>query len=178
MAWMGIPDAALTWQFKDTEPFIYRSCVGDTDMVVAERKCCRNCGCNISLQYYLYPEKTHVAASTADANSFEPLKVGCHIWTKSLPTWYSIPDDSIPRYHEFDEDFQAKLEEWLKVKQQHDVQKSSSQSKGGWWAGMLPGDAPDYTAIDGPDTTTMEDLWNDPSRVKKPSQYPPDTAAG
>lgn len=111
---MGISKASLDWKYKNgVKPFIYRSTVGDTDINVAERHCCGNCGCNILLQYYLYPEKSHVAASTVVKNDFEALKVGCHIWCRQAPKWYTIPDDGIERHEEFDEDFQAKLDEHL-----------------------------------------------------------------
>jgi len=36
MAWMGIPKAALQWNFK-SKPFRYRPTLGDTDFVVSER---------------------------------------------------------------------------------------------------------------------------------------------
>lgn len=165
MAWTGIPKASLQWRFSRSEPFIYRSNVGDTDIAVAERTCCGSCGCNISLQYYLYPDKTHVAASTMDKNTFEALKVGCHIWTKHVPAWFAIPDDGIERFAEFDEDFQGKLDEHLKIQQSR---SNTSKAKGGWWAGLMPGDAPDYTSIAGPDTLTMGELWDDPQKVRRP----------
>lgn len=140
--------------------------VGDSDISVGERTCCGSCGCNISLQYYLYPEKTHVAASTIDANTLEPIKVGCHIWTKRAPSWYAIPDDGIPRYQEFDEEFQAKLDEWIATQ---GSRSKEMQAKGGWWAGLMPGDSPDYGSINGADTLTMNDLWEDPQRLKRPT---------
>lgn len=165
MAWMGVPRASLKWTFTLSEPFVYRSAVGDTDISVAERACCGSCGCNISSQYYLYPEKTHIAASTVTRNDFEPLKVGCHIWTKHLPTWHTIAEDGIERFPEFDADFEAKLNQYLKSEQ---CKAGERKKSGGWWAGMLPGGAPDYSTIKGPDTLTMADLWEDPSKVRTP----------
>lgn len=58
-------------------------------------------------------EKTHIAASTIVRNDFEPLKVGCHIWTKSCPGWYRIPEDGVERWEEFDEGFKKLLDEYL-----------------------------------------------------------------
>lgn len=112
MAWTGFPKASLQWKFK-SDPFIYRSTVGDTGKCVAERTCCGNCGCNIILQYYLYPEKTHVAASTMIKNEVEMPKVGCHIWCRHVPSWHALPEDGVERYHEFDPVFQARLDEHL-----------------------------------------------------------------
>lgn len=117
------------------------------------------------MQYYLYPEKTHIAASTIDGSTFDALKVGCHIWTKHVPAWYSIPDDGIPRYREFDDEFQPKLDAYL---QSGSKAPKWLKKERGWWAGMLPGDAPDYSAIKGPDTLTMADLWDDPTKVRRP----------
>lgn len=163
MAFTGIRRASLEWKFSRSEPFIYRSNYGDTDTSIAERMCCGSCGCNISMQYYLYPEKTHVAASSINKNDFEIPKVGCHIWTKHVPAWYSISDDGVERYHEFDQRFQGKLDEYLKTAKNR---SEDLKERGGWWAGLMPGHAPDYTAIKGPDTLTMADLWEDPSKVR------------
>lgn len=165
MAWMGVPRSSLEWTFNRAEPFMYRSAVGDTDISVAERACCGYCGCNISMQYLLYAEqKTHVAASTIDKNDFEQLQVGCHIWTKHVPAWHTISEDGIERHQEFDGDFQTKLDNYLKQRQC----RVEIENKGGWWAGMLPGKAPDYSTIKGPDSLTMADLWEDPSKVRRP----------
>jgi hypothetical protein len=117
MAWMGIPKSDLIWSFKK-EPFVYRSNIGETGVSVSERHCCGNDGCNISLQYYLYPEKTHVAASTITRNDFDVPKVGCHIWTKSVPKWHTISEDGVPRYEEFDAEFTKLLEDYLKERKQ------------------------------------------------------------
>ena len=155
MAWMGVPKQNLTWDYK-YEPFIYRSTVGDTDVCIAERTCCSVCGSNVSLHYYLYPEKIHVAASTIAANDFEVPKVGCHIWTKHTPAWHTIVADGVPRYELFDPDFQAKLDVYLAREQ------STTKDKAGWWSMLLPG-APDYRETI-PDTPTMNDLWNEQKR--------------
>lgn len=177
MAWTGVPKAALRWNFTRKEPFVYRSFVGDTNISIGERTCCGSCGCNISLQYYLYPEKTHIAAPTIEKNDFEALKVGCHIWIKHVPEWYTIPVDGIERFQDFDDDFQSKLDEYLKGASAPEnggapnnaAEKTAKlNQKGGWWAGMLPGDSPDYSAIKGPDTLTMADLWDDPTKVRSP----------
>ena len=114
MAWTGIPRSALEWTFN-SPTFTYRSTVGDTDSNVGERTCCGTCGCNIILQYYLYPEKTHVAASTMRRCDFDTPKVGCHIWCRHIPSWHELPDDGVERHDEFDEDFQSRLNEYLKT---------------------------------------------------------------
>jgi hypothetical protein len=113
MAWTGIPKSALQLNLN-SRPIVYRAKIGDTDVCVAKRITCGHCGCNVILQYDLYPEKTHVAASTIRHNDFEGLKVGCHIWCRHVPSWHTMPDDGIVRYEEFDEDFKARLEEHMK----------------------------------------------------------------
>lgn len=109
MAWTGIPKGSLEWHFE-SPPFTYRAPVGDSNAYISERTCCGKCGCNVLLQYYLYPEKSHIAASTITRNDFGKLEVGCHIWVKHVPAWHSVPSDGIARYEEFDEDFKARLE--------------------------------------------------------------------
>ncbi|KAK3725430.1 hypothetical protein LTR37_000400 [Vermiconidia calcicola] len=116
MVWMGIPRDALHWDFKDSEPLVYRSTIGDSDDCVAERTCCGSCGCNVILQYHVYPDKTHIAASTMSRSDFESPKVGCHIWCRHVPSWHNLPDDGVKRYDEFDPDFKAHLEEYLSNK--------------------------------------------------------------
>lgn len=113
IAWMGIPKSALQWQSK-ADPIVYRTTIGDTGICVSERTCCSVCASNLTIQYYLYPNKTHVAAGTIQRNDFDTPKVGCHIWCKSVPKWHSIPEDGIPRYDEFDDDFQALLNEYIR----------------------------------------------------------------
>lgn len=153
-AWMGIAKRGILWEYK-YEPFTYRSTVGDTGICVGERTCCSVCGSNISLQYHLYPEKLHIAASTMKTNGFEVPKVGCHIWTKHVPAWYTLPEDGVQRYETFDPEFQAKLDKFLACEQ------SKASNPGGWWAGMLPG-APDYKETV-PDDPTMNDLSDEQS---------------
>lgn len=112
MAWMGIPIPSLRWKI-DSEPIKYRSNLASTGTVLSERTCCSKCGCNILLQYYCYPDKSHIAASTIRQNDFEPLRLECHIFTKSVPEWHVVPDDGVKRYHEFPDDFNARLEAYL-----------------------------------------------------------------
>lgn len=112
VAWTGMPESALQWTFN-SPTFVYRPTVGDTGICISDRLCCGNCACNVSIQYYLYPEKTHVAASTIRKSDFEIPKVGCHIWCRHLPSWHTIADDGVPRYEEFDEDFTARLDNYL-----------------------------------------------------------------
>ena len=116
IAWMGIPKFALQWQFK-SEPIVYRATIADTAVCVAERKCCGTCGCCMILQYFLYPDKTHVAASTMQQNDFDVPKVGCHIWCRSVPNWHTIPADGIERYQEFDDVFETRLREFMRNSQ-------------------------------------------------------------
>ena len=111
---MGVPKSSLEWKFE-SKPFIYRSNIGDTEMSVAERTCCGKCGSNVILQYYLYPDKTHIAASTMLQNDFVTSAVGVHIWCKSVPSWHKIPDDNVPRFEEFDDDFQGKLDKYIEA---------------------------------------------------------------
>lgn len=63
----------------------------------------------MTIQYDCYPDKTHVAAGTiAEGASLVP-KVGVHIFVKEKPIWYDIPEDKLPRWDEFDDEFREKL---------------------------------------------------------------------
>ena len=112
MAWTGIPKSALQWNFK-SKPFIYRPTVGDTGVCISERTCCGNCGCNISLHYFLYSDKIHVAATTVQQSEFETPQVGCHIWIRQKPSWYTIPEDGVERHQEFDDVGKALVQNYL-----------------------------------------------------------------
>jgi len=57
------------------------------------------------MQYDCYPEKTHIAAGLVTQGGELIPKVCMHIFVRSKPTWYNIPEDGIPRYDEFDEEF-------------------------------------------------------------------------
>ena len=119
MAWTGIPKTSLEINLN-SRPLIYKSTLGDTGKCVSKRVCCGGCGCNIILQYDLYPDKTHVAASTIQHNDFEAPKIGCHIWCRHVPSWHIIAEDGVPRYDGFDEDFKYRLEQHLKqLKEDH-----------------------------------------------------------
>ena len=113
VAWTGIPKSCLTIKFA-SEPLVYRAEIGDTGQCVAERTSCGRCSSSLILQYYLYPDKTHIAASTIHRSEFEIPAVGCHIWYRSAPAWYHLPDDGIARYAEFDPVFQQRLDDYLK----------------------------------------------------------------
>lgn len=113
MAWMGIPKTSLQLNLN-SRPIVYRSTIGDTGVCVSQRVSCGKCGANLILQYDLYPEKTHVAASTITQTDFEIPSVGDHIWIRQCPKWHTIPEDGVQRHEEFDDDFKSKLDEHLK----------------------------------------------------------------
>lgn len=163
MAWMGVSKSALSWKIDRTEPFTYQLEYKETKTSIAQRGCCSNCSSNVSMQYNFWSDKVHVAATTIDRNSFETPKLGCHIWTKSVPSWYSIPDDGLRRRMEVGEDFQARIDAYVKERQASiaDVRK-----RGGWWGGLMLGEGADYSAIT-PDNLTMSDLWDDPSKSRR-----------
>jgi len=65
----------------------------------------------MAIQYDFYPDKTHLAAGTATKGADKIPKVCMHLYLKKAPCWYQIPDDGVPRYDEFPEDFK---EAWTK----------------------------------------------------------------
>ena len=112
VAWTGVPKGDLKINLT-SRPIVYSPKIGDTDICVSRRICCGTCGCNVILQYDLYPEKTHIAASTIRHCDFEMPSVGCHIWTRHVPSWHKLPEDGVQQYIENDPTFQARLDEHL-----------------------------------------------------------------
>jgi hypothetical protein len=78
---------------------------------IADRIICSECGSNFGMQYACYPHKTHLAVATVRHKEWEFPPVGVHIFVRSCPAWYSIPDDGIQRYDEFDPEFERKFPE-------------------------------------------------------------------
>lgn len=99
-AWTGIAKNAIIW-----EGAIAKYKVSD----IATRSLCVQCGGTLSIQYDCYPGKTHVAAGTIVSGAGVMPKVGVHIFVKSKPIWYDIPQDGLPRWDEFDEEFNEQL---------------------------------------------------------------------
>lgn len=100
MAWMGIEKSSLTV----SGPFTIISL-----STVAKRTICSKCGSNLILQYDCYSHKTHVAAATVQKSEWELPEVGVHIFVRSCPGWYRIPDDGVVRWEEFDAEFEGKF---------------------------------------------------------------------
>ncbi len=93
-AWFGIKRDSVTWEGPTAR---YR--VSD----MAARSLCVQCGATLTIQYDCYPHKTHVAAGILSRGSQQLLPpVGMHIFVKSRPLWYQIPEDGVPRFDEFD----------------------------------------------------------------------------
>lgn len=109
--WLGVYQAALVWHGAISA---WRPAIGDEDTSVSERTFCAACGSCLGLQYDLTPEKAHVAAGTVDQGAYTIPPLLEHIWVKRAPAWYRIPDDGVPRYQEFDDDFEAVLAEQRK----------------------------------------------------------------
>lgn len=99
-AWTGIKRDNVTWEGPAAK---YR--VSD----IATRSLCVQCGATLTIQYDCYPDKTHVAAGIITKGAELLPKVGMHIFVKSKPPWYTIPEDGVPRYKEFDEEFMNAL---------------------------------------------------------------------
>lgn len=95
-AWTGIKKSTINWEGSIAK---YR--VSD----IATRSLCVQCGASLSIQYDCYPDKTHVAAGIITQGAELLPKVGIHIFVKSKPAWYNIPDDGVPRIEEFDKEF-------------------------------------------------------------------------
>ena len=102
-AWTGIKRDAITWDGP-----IAKYKISD----IATRALCVQCGGTLSIQYDLYPDKTHVAAGTIVTGAELVPKAGAHIFVKSKPVWFSLPDDGVVKWEEFDDEFEKLLGEW------------------------------------------------------------------
>lgn len=96
VGWMGIAKDALAWNGP----------IGSIRLSsFATREFCQRCGGTLTMKYDCYPGKTHVAAAILTRSAWEPPKIGTHIFVASKPAWYQIPDDGVPRWDGFDDDF-------------------------------------------------------------------------
>jgi len=68
----------------------------------------------MAIQYDFYPNKTHVAAGTVTVGADVIPEVCMHLWLKKAPRWYRVPEDGVPRYEEFPEEFE---EAWVKYRE-------------------------------------------------------------
>lgn len=85
---------------------------------VAARAFCAECGGCLTLQYDCYPEKTHLAAATiSEGGEGEGglLGVGVHIFVRSCPDWYGIPEDGVRRWEGFDGVFAGRFPEVVRA---------------------------------------------------------------
>jgi len=67
------------------------------------------------MQYDFQRERIGITAGTFD--TFDEArgvmgKVEEHIFLKEKAAWFEVPEDGIPKYEGFTEDFERKLEEW------------------------------------------------------------------
>ncbi|KAK4574307.1 hypothetical protein LTR86_002068 [Recurvomyces mirabilis] len=103
VAWTGIPKQGLTWHGPITT-----FAVND----LATRSYCQECGSTLSMHYHCYPDKIHVAAGTVtDGEKLLP-PVNMHIFISRKPQWYTLPDDKIEKWDEFDTETQKMLDDW------------------------------------------------------------------
>ena len=106
IAWIGVPKSSLTLSGPISE-FSLSS--------IAKRTFCTKCGSNLTLQYDCLPKKTHITIATVVECGYELPKVGVHIFVKSKPTWYQIPEDGVERYDEFDTQFEEDYPDVVKT---------------------------------------------------------------
>jgi hypothetical protein len=100
--WIGINKSTLSWTGNMSS---WRPSIGDGNTTVSTRTFCAECGSCMAIQYDFYPNRTHVAAGTTTEGADTIPKVCMHLWLKRAPRWYQIPEDGVPRYEEFPDDF-------------------------------------------------------------------------
>lgn len=105
VAWLGLPRDSITWHGRI---LAFRVCD------FAARTFCQACGGTLTIQYECYPGKTHVAAGTIKSlrEDVAVPSVGCHLFVRSKPAWYNIPEDGVARWRGFDSEFAELLKNW------------------------------------------------------------------
>jgi len=116
---MGIHKASLDWYSRTpcgtpaTATDEASHSLTFTVSELATRGCCKACGSTMTIQYHCYSEKTHLAAGTVVEGAGVVPKVGMHIWVSRKPPWYTIPDDGVERWGEFDPEFERVLRTYM-----------------------------------------------------------------
>lgn len=66
------------------------------------------------MEYYADPKTVGVAAGTIDEESVTRQLVGPsnHIFVSEKASWFTLPDDGLPRYEKFSPTFQKMLDTW------------------------------------------------------------------
>ena len=65
------------------------------------------------MQYSHAPNRVGIVYGVIDQSS-EPIPPPMeHIFLKEKASWYTLPDDGLPRYDGFDPPFQKRLDAWL-----------------------------------------------------------------
>lgn len=109
--WIGITKSSLSWKGVISS---WKPTISDGDTSVSTRTFCPDCGSCMAIQYDFYPNKTHVAAGTVTVGADVIPEVCMHLWLKKAPRWYRVPEDGVPRYEEFPEEFE---EAWVKYRE-------------------------------------------------------------
>lgn len=100
-----VPSSSIQWT-NDTPPDIWKS----TD--TAERGHCNICGSAISMQFFCSQDSLFLATSSLDWTLYPLPSLGDHIFVDEKPSWYTLPDDGVPRFKGMDTDLASRLREW------------------------------------------------------------------
>lgn len=115
VAWMGISKDQLAWSGPGIRSFRLAS--------FASRGCCEACGGTLFMQYDCYPGKTHVAAGTMTnfPKEWTMPRVQTHIFVRSKPAWYQMPEDGVSRWQDWDDEFRASFPEVVQLWEQSEL---------------------------------------------------------
>ena len=69
----------------------------------------------MTMQYHVQPARMSIAASTIDKSMTPIQQPEEHIFLSDKASWFTLPDDGLGRFDEFDPPFQDKLNKWKKA---------------------------------------------------------------
>lgn len=67
------------------------------------------------MQYKFQQERISITAGSIDEESVKcglGVKPSEHIFLREKAEWFEVPDDGVPRYEGFPDEFQRKLDSW------------------------------------------------------------------
>ena len=105
-AWPDLPTSSLTIRAKHA--------MLEQTSNLAKRSSCSQCGTPLFMQYHHIPDTVGVAAGTIEEDSLKEQLSGPsnHIFVAEKASWFTIPNDGLPRYEAFSPEFTKMLDAW------------------------------------------------------------------
>lgn len=103
-AWLDLPTSSLTIRTKHA--------MLEQTSDLAKRSSCSQCGTPLFMQYHCIPDTVSVGAGTVEEESLTEKLSGRtnHIFVAEKASWFTIPNDGLPRYEKFPPEFTKMLD--------------------------------------------------------------------